>query len=185
MVAAGLVKVFAGVVVGVAGATGVAAGVESDDPPNTPTRTTMSATNAATSATRAITTGRGARLVVTAMVFTQSLSAGTALSLETELGGVDTGTVAWAHTTRLPPTCRALLQVTLELDEPAAVDVDGHHRLPARGHDDASLDAGALHLDCLGGGVAGSERVNRIVSVPPRLLGETRIRDGYDSQPSR
>ena len=67
--AAGLVKVFAGVVDGVDGATGVA-DVESDDPPSTPTRTTMSAANAATSATTAITTGRGTRLVVAAMVFT-------------------------------------------------------------------------------------------------------------------
>ena len=61
---------------GVEGATGVA-DVESDDPPSTPTRTTMSATNAAASATTAITTGRGTRLVVAAMVFTRSLSART------------------------------------------------------------------------------------------------------------
>ena len=80
LVAAGLVTVFAGVVDGVEGATGVA-DVESDDPPSTPTRTTMSATNAATSATTAITTGRGTRLVVAAMVFTQSLSARTPSTL--------------------------------------------------------------------------------------------------------
>src|SRR6478609_6579057 len=80
----------AGVVAGtcVAGAAAAVAGSgfvrdvpPLSEPPRTPERTTIRSAKAATSATRTISTTRGIRLVVAAMVFTGSLSAEEAVTL--------------------------------------------------------------------------------------------------------